>query len=61
LIDVNNYDIRSYQYYMATSFFLNELFWGIVTVIGLGSAIIIEMRKSKGLFERLSNLFCDSI
>ena len=46
---------------MATSFYLNELFWGIIGVIDVGIAIIIEMRKSRGLFERLSNLFSDSI
>lgn len=41
---------------MATPFYLNE-FWGIIGVIDVGIAIIIEMRKSRGL----SNLFSDSI
>ena len=46
---------------MATPFFLNELFWGIIGLIGVGIAIIFEMRKNRGLFERLSDLFRDSI
>ncbi len=46
---------------MAIPFFSNELFYGIIGLIGVGIAIIIEMRKSRGLFERLSDLFRDSI
>ncbi len=46
---------------MATPFSLNEVFYGIIGLIGVGIAIIIEMRKSRGLFERLSDLFRDSI
>ena len=46
---------------MVTPFFLNELFWGIIGLIGVGIAIIFEMRKSRGYFERLSDLFRDSI
>jgi hypothetical protein len=46
---------------MAIPLFSNELFYGIIGLIGVGIAIIIEMRKSRGLFERLSDLFRDSI
>ena len=46
---------------MASPFFLNELFWSLIGLIGVGIAIIFEMRKNRGLFERLSNLFSDSI
>ena len=46
---------------MASPFFLNELFWSLISLIGVGIAIIFEMRKNRGLFERLSNLFSDSI
>ena len=46
---------------MAIPLFSNELFYGIICLIGVGIAIIIEMRKSRGLFERLSDLFRDSI
>lgn len=42
-------------------FFINELFWGLIGLIGVGIAIIFEMRKNRGVFERLSNLFSDSI
>ena len=41
--------------------FLNELFWGLIGLIGVGIAIIFEMRKNRGLFERLSDLFRDTI
>ena len=41
--------------------FLNELFWGLIGLIGVGIAIIFEMRKNRGLFERLSDLFKDTI
>jgi hypothetical protein len=46
---------------MATPFFLNELFWGLIGLIGVVIAIIFEMRKRRGLFDRLSDLFSDSI
>ena len=35
---------------------VSELFWGIRGLIGVGIAIIVEMRKNRGLFERLSDL-----
>ena len=42
-------------------FFLNELFWGLIGLIGVGIAKIFEMRKNRGFFERLPVLFRDSI
>jgi len=46
---------------MATPIFLNELFWGMVGLISVGIAIIIEMRKNRGFFDKLFDLFRDSI
>ena len=46
---------------MATPIFLNELFWGMVGLISVGIAIIIEMRKNRGFFDKLYDLFRDSI
>lgn len=46
---------------MATPFFLNELLSGLIGLISVGIAIIFEMRKNRGFFERLSDLFKDSI
>ena len=33
---------------MASPFFLNELFWSLIGLIGVGIAIIFEMRKNRG-------------
>lgn len=37
----------------ANPFWVNEVFWGIVGLIGIGIAVILEMRKSRGMFNNI--------
>jgi hypothetical protein len=40
----------------ANPFWVNELFWGIIGLIGIGIAILVEMRKNRGLFDDILSL-----
>ena len=44
---------------------VDGVFWELIgltfAIISIGVVIVIEMRKNRGVFERLSNLFRDSI
>jgi hypothetical protein len=41
-------------------FYVNEIFWGIIGLIGLGIAIAIELRKSRSVFDKLVGYLGDS-
>jgi predicted ferric reductase len=41
-------------------FFVNELFWGVIGLIGLGIAIVIELRKTRNVFTNILEFLTNS-